>query len=182
MTPRLLTIRFSHYNEFARWSLQYSKVKFVEYAYAPVQHILPLLLLTYRATQKIFFSESSIYKPKKDKNSPTGTPVMILETGQVLSDSWAIAEYAFTIRNHGHKLTLNPSLIRLVQILNDDVGPCVRQITYSHVLKPNNHNVFLGLCTDGTHQLYCTDRWVHGFILYSHALYNVLFDDTMEYS
>ena len=42
---QLLTIPYSHYVEFARWSLQLGGKKFEETKYMPGQHILPMLAL-----------------------------------------------------------------------------------------------------------------------------------------
>lgn len=43
--PQLLTIPYSHYVEFARWSLDHHRVEHEERPYAPVQHVLPMLKL-----------------------------------------------------------------------------------------------------------------------------------------
>ena len=43
--PILLTIPYSHFVEFSRFSLQLGGVKFREVGYAPGQHVLPVLNL-----------------------------------------------------------------------------------------------------------------------------------------
>ena len=145
--PTLVSIKFSHYNEFARWSLQHCNIDFVEHGFAPIQHVVPVIRSTKGATEKIFFSDSALYDPNKEKNSATGTPIMVLENGHVLSDSWAIAEYAFRTANH--KPLFQPELVSLARTLNQDVGECVRLITYSHMLSSKNKKVFVSMCKDG---------------------------------
>jgi len=162
--PILLTIKFSHYNEFARWSLQHCKIDFLENGFAPVQHVPAVSKATKGITEKIFFSDSNFYNPNKEKNTSTGTPVMILKdktNHRILADSWAIAEYAFTTSGRHKPLFIRPDVIQLGRILNEQVGPCVRTITYSYVLSPKNKNVFFGMCTDGmiffhNYYSYCT--------------------------
>ncbi len=55
-------------------------------------------------------------------------------------------------------LLQRPDVLQLGRILNEQVGPCVRIITYSYVLNPKNKNIFLGMCTDGTFYFFITNK------------------------
>lgn len=46
-TMHLYTIRFSHYNEKARWVMDRFGVPYVEHPYMPILHMLPILWVTH---------------------------------------------------------------------------------------------------------------------------------------
>ena len=146
---QLLTIPYSHYVEVARWSLQIGNIKFVEHQFSPMQHIIPVISVRIRpeqitvpttTTTKIIRPESINKDDKKKKSATAGAtsvPLAILPSGQVMADSWDIAQYSGT----------SPISDTMKQILDDELGPFVRQYTYYFLLKPSNHNVWDRLVT-----------------------------------
>lgn len=155
-TPQFITIPYSHYVEFARWSLQINGYKFFEVGYAPGQHVLPVLSI--RGGQKQNLSNSSYMTPVADPSRPktvdpevekkrsvkarsTAVPLLVLADGRVLTDSWSIcAESGFA--------PIADAEFR--QLLDEQVGPLARQVAYQFILKPSNANVLWGMCTHNT--------------------------------
>ena len=145
----LLTIPYSHYVEFARWSLQIRSIKFVEHQFSPMQHILPVISVRIRhenitvpntTTTKIIRPQKINKDNKKKKSASAGAtsvPLAILPSGQVMADSWDIAQYS----------GLTPVSDTMKQILDDELGPFVRQYTYYFLLKPSNRNIWDRLVT-----------------------------------
>jgi hypothetical protein len=77
---------------------------------------------------------------KKDKAMRSGAvPVAITPDGKVLLDSWSIAK---SVPN------LAPIDPNLQKILDEEVGPITRQLTYNHILKDKNLHFFTRLCTE----------------------------------
>ena len=145
---QLLTIPYSHYVEFARWSLQIRNIKFVEHQFSPMQHILPIISVRIRhenitvpstTTTKIIRPErmNNIKKKKSASAGATSVPLAILPSGQVMADSWDIAQYS----------GISPISDTMKQILDDELGPYARQYVYYFLLKPSNRNVWDRLVT-----------------------------------
>jgi glutathione S-transferase len=120
--PILLTIQYSHFVEFARWSLQFKGCDFKEEWFKPGAHILPLTALRLGGETKHLSSTSRI-------SLATAVPALVLPGGLVLSDSWAIAEYA----------GVGPAMPREIQrIYDEELGPLSRQLAYIHLLRERN--------------------------------------------
>lgn len=156
-TPVLMTIGLSHYVEFARFALDLKGVRYNERSYAPVQHILPVLATrVVHATEGPDLSDSSfvdnvregVLRPPPDASKVArranakrsmAVPLLVLPNQQVLKDSWEIAAWA----------GLDPVPLEIKDILDKELGPRVRQLSYHHVLKPANEEVWTELCTSG---------------------------------
>jgi len=104
MSHTLCVIPISHYCEIARWALQVSEKDFTEKQALPGLH---LVLLPSRPDGKKL------------------TPYMKKPDGTWLLDSWSILEYC----EIGEPV---PDDIK--DVLNKDVGVCIRAIVYSHIL------------------------------------------------
>jgi hypothetical protein len=177
--PQLITIPYSHYVDFARWSLQSAGIKFEEHDYAPLQHVLPVLSVRVARKEK-FISESAYVERVGQSSRPgikidavtdsspdsaetanrakkraraarsTAVPLCIFPDGRVLVDSWEIAL-------EGGPSLGTPCSEEIKQLLDTQLGPLTRQLGYHHIFKPINKNVWGGLCTDGRH-------WVWRFL------------------
>lgn len=81
MTPRLVTIRFSHYNEKARWALERCGVAYEEEPHLPLLHAFGVMRVRLRGGT--------------DERTSTrySTPVLVTDDGP-LFDSTEIARYA----------------------------------------------------------------------------------------
>ena len=146
---QLVTIHFSHYVEFSRWCLQYKGKEFAEHGYAPGQHILPTLRLRLgyggfdvSSSSRMVTENESINLSEKQfkKKGATAVPVLVTPKGQVLRDSWEIAEYA----------GFEPVDRSLMRILDEELGPLSRQLCYAYVLKKKNSSICNKLFQDGS--------------------------------
>lgn len=98
---QLLTIPYSHYVELARWSWLLTNKSVEESWYMPGQHILPMLSLRVAGTKQHLSSTSFVTKSGRDPNTisqqrakqarSTAVPALVLPNGEVLTDSWMIA-------------------------------------------------------------------------------------------
>lgn len=148
---QLLTLGFSHYVEIARWSLQLKGIKFVEHAYVPGQHILPVLAARV-CGEALLLSDSSYVTPvgdrkkgvedtskeaKRAKSSrSTAVPLAIIPNSkEALADSWSIAKYS----------GLAPIENDFKILLDTKLGPLSRQLAYSYILKQKSW--FSELCS-----------------------------------
>ena len=165
--PIFLTISFSHYVEFARWSLQLMNKSFTEHGYAPVQHILPLLATridyyksqnkTNQPTPALSNDSETKQTEKKERpktnNNKTSAPLLVLSDGSLLQNSWEIATWA------GLEPPDNDDFKRT---LAERVGPMSRQLFYSFVLKKSNENVTDSIFLENNHWLWKI-MWYLGF-------------------
>lgn len=160
----MVTICFSHYCELAMWALQKGNKSVVEHAYAPGQHVLPAMRIRlFGENGKKNFSSSSRmigtkereaienaggvdklseeerkkYRKRDASARATAVPVAALPNGDVLLDSWEIAEYS----------GLRKAPEELKRLLDDELGPQARQAAYSIILKKDNIPYFHKLCT-----------------------------------
>jgi hypothetical protein len=89
----MVTISYSHYVEFARWSLQLGGVDFEEHGYAPIEHVLPTIALRHgRRDGSKHYAHSSYVIPVKagsvaaargkSAGSPTSVPVAVSPDGK----------------------------------------------------------------------------------------------------
>lgn len=169
--PQMVTMSYSHYVEFARWSLQYKGIKFMESGYAPGQHILPVISIRVDKKGGKYFSTSSSISDKagEAKISPTSVPVMINPDGSVDRDSWEISSRA-------NLKEIEPDL---KDILDKQLGPLTRQWAYFYMLKPDNLALFSELCTKGRHWFWRL-FWFIGFGRYLVSHMVNLFDSHNE--
>lgn len=159
---QVITIGFSHYCEFACWALKASRKPFIEHGYAPGQHVLPVLKVRLcdplgvrhlsKSSRVTSLREKAMLNEKGEQLTPeeaqivrkrdasarsTAVPVAILPSGQVLLDSWEIAEYS----------GLAPAPAEWQNIFDNELGPLARQTSYSAILKEGNTPIFNELCT-----------------------------------
>lgn len=110
---RLLTIRFSHYCEKARWALERASVPFDEESHAPLFHV-PFV---------------------KRAGGRRATPVLVWE-GRVIEDSTAILR-AIDARVPAAGLYpegLRDEVLAVEDELDDALGPAARRVAYDQVL------------------------------------------------
>ncbi len=119
---RLITIAFSHYNEKARWALDYCGVPYQERRYMPG------------------FSQLAVYAAtrgrggRRDKvSTKLSTPVLITDGGETLCDSTDIARWA--AEQSGTALFPTPEVLDVVTALGTDLGPYTRLCAYYHVMR-----------------------------------------------
>ena len=152
--PQLVSIPFSHYVEYSRWALQHQGVAFEEHGFAPGYHILPALATRVSAAKGTVVSSSSFTQPVKSRSQSipstaniesesllkkkrakekqarsTAVPLLVLPNGDILPDSWSIANYALDAPD------IDKELFRL---LDEEVGPLTRQLAYSYLLLARN--------------------------------------------
>ena len=164
--PQLVTIPYSHYVDFARWSLQLGGKSFEEHGYPPVYHVLAVLTIRVNGPEN-HLSESSFVQfvgkevstssddgksaKRATKARATAVPVMCCPDGKVLRDSWEIASFS----------GIDPIDDELKGVLDQKLGPMARQIAYHYILKPTNKNVWDGMCTSGQNWFWCTLWWLY---------------------
>lgn len=148
---QMLTLTFSHFVEIARICLCLQKIDFQEHGYVPGQHVLPVLAARSGNNGNYYTSDSSYVRGvdaadipaekeqrRARKSRMTAVPFAILPSGQVLNDSWSIAEYSGLPRIDDDFKSL----------LDNKLGPLTRQLAYSFILHPRNKNIWDGLCTE----------------------------------
>lgn len=136
---QLLTIPYSHYVEFARWSLLLGNKPFEENWYMPGQHVLPLLSLRVAGKKKHLSSSSFVTKSGRDpatisekkanQSRSTAVPALVKPNGEVLTDSWMIA-------NDSGLLPLTDPTLK--KMYDEELGPLARQFAYNFLLKPEH--------------------------------------------
>lgn len=148
---QLLTIPYSHFCELGKWSLNAARVSFDEQPFAPGLHILPLLSLRLSGpTRHVSRSSAVTAVPAVDAASSsarakphhaTAVPACCLPDGRVLVDSWAIVGESSTA------LGLPPPDAKLQTLLDEQIGPLVRQALYEIIFRPVNRAAWDGLVT-----------------------------------
>ncbi|MCH9688472.1 MAG: glutathione S-transferase family protein [Deltaproteobacteria bacterium] len=120
---QLVTIPFSHYNERARWALDYFGIEYTQRSYLPVFHLLGVALAT-RGRAGVADGISSRWS----------TPLLVQAPGRFLRDSGKILRWASD--THGTpQTTLYPpehqaAIERVEQQFHDQVGPQTRRLAY----------------------------------------------------
>lgn len=148
---QLYTIPFSHYNERARFALDYARISYVENGYAPLLHMLPI----------------AARSPTKS----TSTPLFISNDGAtVLQDSGEILRFVDQFLSEDRKLYpshLLDEIREVEQILHDKLGVYVRVFAYWNMcskldnvweLSYNNYSGW-----QGSAFAMCR-KWIIGFI------------------
>ncbi|MFT6397739.1 MAG: glutathione S-transferase [Bradymonadia bacterium] len=122
---RLISIKFSHYNEKARWALDRCGIPFVEEPHLPVTH-MP------------FARAAAAGHGKADKiSSPYSTPVLVTETGPI-TDSTAIVAWASEHPNSEYDLMpaeLMSEIQPLDRLFSEKFGAHTRRIAYHYCLQ-----------------------------------------------
>ncbi len=123
MKHRLVTIRFSHYNEKARWALDRFGVPYEEEGYMPVMHALGVLRLAPRYGVG-----------KADKiSTPLSTPLLVTAEGECVRDSARIVRYVSDrYAPPGEGLYPDPSVEELETRFSFELGPHTRRFAYFH--------------------------------------------------
>ncbi len=116
---RLITIRFSHYNERARWALDRARIAYQEEPHLPLFHM-----------PAVFFATGLGNKDRV--SSPMSTPVLIRSNGEVLRDSGDILR--FSLKHSGEDLYPSDEVRSLERRFHDRLGPHTRRLTYHHIL------------------------------------------------
>jgi len=116
---RLVTIRFSHYCERARWALDRARIAYRELPHLPMFH-LPAVLRASGGRGRGAADAAS---------SPYSTPLLVTADGERLADSADIVRFACAAS--GEDLHPVPEVERLERRLHDRLGPHGRRVTYS---------------------------------------------------
>src|SRR6185436_9191869 len=121
MKHRLVTLAFSHYNEKARWALDWCGVDYEERRFLPGFSQLGVAVATRGRGGKA------------DKvSSRWSTPVLVTREGERLCDSTDIARWASARAGGGDPGPLfpAPAVLDLVVALGRDLGPYTRRAAY----------------------------------------------------
>lgn len=126
MSHRLVTIRFSHYNEKARWAFDRFGVPFVEEGYMPGFHMLGVLRHAPRHGVG-----------KKERNaSPLATPVLITDDGRCIRGSSAIVRFVSDrYAPPGEGLYPTDEVAVLEDKLGESLGPHTRRVGYFYAFQ-----------------------------------------------
>lgn len=118
---RLITLKFSHYNEKARWALDRFAVPYQEEPYLPFFCSMAVAVST-RGRGGSADRTSSRYS----------TPVLLMSDGRTLTDSTEIARFA---AGDDDSFFPSPEVSSLVDHYGDRLGPYTRLLAYWHVLR-----------------------------------------------
>lgn len=118
---RLITLRFSHYNEKARWALDRFAVPYREEPYMPFFCSMAVAVAT-RGRGGAADRTSTKYS----------TPILLTRDGRVLADSTEIAKFA---AGSDDTFFPNDEVTSLVSHYGDRLGPYTRLLAYWHVLR-----------------------------------------------
>lgn len=128
VTPaaRLVTIRFSHYAEVARWGLDYHRVAYAESPYLPFLSTLGVI------------AAGGLFTGAADRVSTRfSTPLLVVvggEGGPPIHDSRLILAWADARRPAGSPSLLSDGAGEDVARFHDLLGPHTRRVAYSHLL------------------------------------------------
>ena len=125
MPHRLVTIAFSHYNEKARWALDWCGIPYRESRYMPGFSQLAVLVATRGRGGSA-----------DDVSTKLSTPVLVKEDGTTLCDSTAIARWASATVGPGDgPLFPGPEVLDLVDRFGRELGPATRLAAYRHAFE-----------------------------------------------
>jgi glutathione S-transferase len=118
---RLVTIRFSHFNEKARWALDRFGVPYHEEAYMPGIHAIGALRIAPRHGVG-----------KSDRiSTPLGTPILITDDGRCIRDSSRIVRYVSDrYAKPEQSLYPDPEVEALEERFSNRLGPHTRRYAY----------------------------------------------------
>ena len=140
---RLVTIVFSHYNEKARWALDYCGVDYEERRFMPGFSQLAVMLAT----------NGKGGRPDA-ASTRFSTPVLITRDGDKLCDSTEIARWASAGLAHGGggPLFPNAEVSKLVEHYSQQLGPHTRRAAYWHALRSKDALQRMGTANVGAAQ------------------------------
>ncbi|MCA9523112.1 MAG: glutathione S-transferase family protein [Myxococcales bacterium] len=118
----LITIRFSHYNEKARWALDRVGIPYRERPFMPMFHI-PAVAFATRGTGRADHSSTRF-----------STPVLVTASGDVLADSTAIAQFADRHAEPNARLFGDPEAERWAKRFDEELFVHTRRVVYHHIL------------------------------------------------
>ena len=121
----LVTIRFSHFNEQARWALDRFRVPYTEEPYVPILHMLPVRLATARWGKHVGKPDAV--------SSAHSTPLLMTPDGPI-QDSRDIGEYVSKVYGNGSLYPCEETR-KLVDEFHDRLGPQTRRAAYFFVLQ-----------------------------------------------
>ena len=132
----LYTIKFSHYCEKVRWTLDYYKVKTVEHGYLPAMHF------------KAIASKVKWHGKADRTSSRFSTPLYIDRDGTLIQKSIDIMKYLDGRYRNDSQKSLFPSkeVENLVQHYHDFFGTHTRRIAYYFIL--NNKKLVFALANN----------------------------------
>ena len=121
-----MTLVFSHYNEKARWALDYCGIPYDEQRLMPGFSQLGVLVATYGQGGKADAVSSRF-----------STPVLLTDDGETLCDSTDIARWASTRVGGGGSGPLFPDPVvdELVDGFGRELGPYTRLVAYWHAFR-----------------------------------------------
>jgi glutathione S-transferase len=119
-THKLVTIRFSHYNEVARWAMDHHGLAYSESHWLPGLSALGVAL-------------AGGFGGRADRVSTRwSTPLLVTAAGERVHDSRDIVAWADA---HGRSpALLRPGTDALAARFHDQLGPHTRRVSYAHLL------------------------------------------------
>ena len=122
---RFITIRFSHYNERARWGLDRFSVPYREQGMLPMFHFGAVFLAVHGRPAAHTDSVSTRFS----------TPLLITPEGQRIADSGEIVRYAAE-RFGSPSTSMHPvaDVASLERRFHDELGPSARLLAYTWIL------------------------------------------------
>ena len=125
---KLISIAISHYNEKARWALDYYSQAYTELGYMPLLHMPMVAWATRGASDAGHDRVSSRYS----------TPVLVCPDGTRICDSSRILRYLDrTHRGARNSLYAAPDCEKLEKYLHDGLGAHSRRVAYFYLLDDN---------------------------------------------
>ena len=123
--PHLLTIRYSHYCELARWALDHAGAPYTEVAYAVGCHMEPIGSLRVDLDARSEGSFPGAETVKYAERRQHGVPLVCMPGGGLLRDSWEVLEHFVA-----------PVAAPWKARLDEEVGPAARRFAYRALLDP----------------------------------------------
>ena len=154
---KLISIRFSHYNEIARWALDVAGVSYSERGYLPLLHIVGVLW------------HGGGWSSKADKQSTRfSTPLLILNTGEHLHDSLLILRRARALGG-GPNLLPTDEVETVVARFHRALGGHTRRVAYWWLLRdwPTTCRVAQRNCGTMQATIFSALRWLIRPAMYS---------------
>jgi hypothetical protein len=96
-------------------------------------------------------------------------PACITPDGRVLLDSWDIAALS----------GLEAPDPTFKKLLDEELGPLVRHLSYYYLFKPSNYNVWEGICLEGSHWFWRV-CWYLGLSKVATAMMQAVFQPSDE--
>ena len=124
--PHLLTIRYSHFCEVARWAMDLSGEPYTEIAYALGSHFEPISLIRSDPRRITKGSYPGSETGQAEERRQHAVPLVCLPGGEVLPESWDILEH--------YVGRVSPSWEKR---FDQELGPASRRVSYNELLDPD---------------------------------------------